>query len=142
MGDKAGVRRAAELGLKRAEAVLARDQNNPGVLAYSVYALMALGESDRAKARMNRTLMIDPDNFNMRYNFACSLWVYLKDKEAALDLLEGVFSKMTDAFLPYAKSDPDFELLHDDSRWQAMVSAAEARLAEAKAAVPATVAGG
>jgi len=29
--------------LTRAEAILARDQNNPGVLAYSAYALMALG---------------------------------------------------------------------------------------------------
>src|SRR6185437_8178161 len=56
-GDTAGVRRTAELGLTRAEAILARDQNNPGVLAYSAYALMALGEGERAKARMNRTLM-------------------------------------------------------------------------------------
>ena len=132
VGDAAAVRRAAEVTLKRAEAVLARDQNNPAVLAYSAYALMALGEGDRAKARLNRTLMIDPDNFNMRYNFACALCVYLKDKEAALEMLRSVYTSITDAFLPYAEADPDFALLHDDPRYQAMVAAAEARLAAVK----------
>ncbi|TAN01958.1 MAG: TIR domain-containing protein, partial [Rhodanobacteraceae bacterium] len=53
-GDAAGKRRAAELGLKRTEAVLAHDQQNSGVIAYSVYALAALGDGDRAKTRMER----------------------------------------------------------------------------------------
>ncbi|MGH8125293.1 MAG: TIR domain-containing protein [Rhodanobacteraceae bacterium] len=132
VGDAAAARRAAEVTLKRAEAILARDQNNPGVLAYSAYALMAMGEADRAKARMSRTLMIDPNNFNMRYNFACSLCVYLKDKAAALEMLEPLFATITDAFLPYTRVDPDLELLHEDPRWQAMVAAAEARLAALK----------
>ncbi|HET9819584.1 MAG TPA: hypothetical protein VFP92_10505, partial [Rhodanobacteraceae bacterium] len=132
LGDTAGVRRSAEIALKRADAILARDQNNPGVLAYSAYALMALGEAERAKARITRTLMIDPDNFNMRYNFACALCVYLKDKEAALEMLRSVYATITDAFLSFAKADPDFSLLHDDPRWQAMVAAAEARLAASK----------
>ncbi|HKT41631.1 MAG TPA: TIR domain-containing protein [Rhodanobacteraceae bacterium] len=135
VGDAAAARCAAEVTLKRAEAVLARDQNNPGVLAYSAYALMAMGDADRAKSRMNRTLMIDPNNFNMRYNFACSLCVYLKDKSAALEMLEPLFATITDAFLPYAKADPDLEMLHEDTRWQAMVAAAEARLAAAKDSV-------
>jgi hypothetical protein len=78
----------------------------------------------------------------MRYNFACSLCVYLQDKEAALKILESVFATMSDAFLPFAKADPDLASLHDDPRYQAMVSAAEARLAAAKAAVPVTVSGG
>src|SRR5487761_426033 len=132
LGDTAGMRRAAELALKRAETILARDQNNPGVIAYSAYALMALGDSDRAKSRMDRALLIDPDNFNMGYNFACGLSVYLKDKDAALKMLEYVFATISDAFLPYAKTDPDFQSLRDDPRYQAMVAAAEGRLAAAK----------
>jgi adenylate cyclase len=142
VGDAASTRRAAEVTLKRAEAILARDQNNPGVLAYSAAALKAVGEADRAKSRMNRTLMIDPNNFNMRYNFACALCVYLKDKETALEMLEPLFATITDAFLPYAKADPDFALLHGDSRYQAMIAAAEARLAAAKTTAPEMVAGG
>ena len=128
-GNVAGMRTAAQMALKRAEAILARDQNNSGVIGYSAYALAALGEGERAKPRMNRALLIDPDNFNMRYNFACAISVYLKDKDAALEMLGPVFETMTEAFLPYAKGDPDFDFLRDDPRYQAMVAAAEARLA-------------
>ncbi|HEX7368835.1 MAG TPA: TIR domain-containing protein [Rhodanobacteraceae bacterium] len=136
MGDTAGMRRAAAMALQRAEVVLARDQNNAIVIAYSANALAALGEGGRAKARMNRALLIDPDNWNMRYNFACALSAYLKDRDAALDMLHGAFETISDAFLPYAKVDPDFELLHDDPRYAAMLAAAEARLAAAKDAAP------
>jgi adenylate cyclase len=131
IGDAAGTRRAAQLALKRAEAILARDQNNSAVMGYSAYAFAALGENERAKSRMNRAMLIDPDNFNMRYNFACAISVYLKDKEAALDMLRSVFETVTESFMPYLKADPDLELLHDDPRYQAMVAAAEARLAGA-----------
>ncbi|MBS0571351.1 MAG: hypothetical protein JSS28_12130 [Proteobacteria bacterium] len=127
--NQTGMLRAAELAVKRAEAILTRDQNNSGVIAYMSYALAALGDGDRAKSRMNRAMLIDPDNWNMRYNFACALSVYLKDRQAALDMLESVFATVTAGFLPYAKVDPDFEFLRDDPRYMAMVEAAEARLA-------------
>ena len=128
LGEVAGMRRAAQLALKRAEAVLTQDQNNSMVSGYSAYALAALGEGERAKARMERALLIDPANFNMRYNFACALCTYLKDKEGALDMLTRVFETITDTFLPYAKADPDLDLLRDDPRYKTMIAAAEARL--------------
>jgi adenylate cyclase len=131
VGDAVGKRRAAELALKRTESVLAQDQYNSGVTAYSAYAHAALGEGERAKARMERTLLIDPENFNTRYNFACALSVHLKDKQAALDMLESAFAMVSEVFLPYAKVDPDLDFLRDDPRYQAMVTAAEARLAGA-----------
>ena len=131
VGDAVGKRRAAELALKRTESVLAQDQYNSGVTAYSAYALAALGEGERAKARMERTLLIDPENFNTRYNFACALSVHLKDKQAALDMLESAFAMVSEVFLPYAKVDPDLDFLRDDPRYQAMLAAAEARLAGA-----------
>ena len=81
---------------------------------------------------MDRALLFDPDNFIMRYNFACGLSVYLKDKEGALNMLDSVFATVSDAFLPYAKADPDFKSLQDNPRFQTMVAAAEARLAAAK----------
>ena len=129
LGDAAGMRRAAQQALKRAETILVHDQNNSMVAGYSAYALAALGEGERAKARMERALLIDPSNFNMRYNFACAISVYLKDKEAALDMLGPVFETISDTFLPYAKADPDLDLLRGDPRYQAMQAAAEARLA-------------
>jgi adenylate cyclase len=135
VGDAAGMRRSAELALKRCEAVLAHDQNNSGVIGYSVYALAVLGDGERAKARMNRALLVDPDNFNMRYNFACALCQQLQDKEAALAMLKSVFASISEEFLPYAKADSDLDSLHDDPRYQAMVEAAEARLAAARTVI-------
>jgi adenylate cyclase len=128
VGDPVGKRRAAELALKRTESVLAQDQYNSGVTAYSAYALAALGEGERAKARMERTLLIDPENFNTRYNFACALSVHLKDKQGALDMLESAFAMVSEVFLPYAKVDPDLDFMRDDPRYLAMVAAAEKRL--------------
>jgi adenylate cyclase len=129
LGDVAGMRRAAQQALKRAEAILVHDMNNSMVAGYSAYALAALGEGERAKARMDRALLIDPQNLNMRYNFACALCVYSKDKNASLEMLGPVFDSITDTFLPYAKADPDLNLLRDDQRYQAMEAAAETRLA-------------
>ncbi|MGH8279346.1 MAG: TIR domain-containing protein [Gammaproteobacteria bacterium] len=131
LGDAAGLHRAAEVALKRADAFLAHDQSNAGVIAYSANALGALGEGERAKARMNRALLIDPDNWNMRYNFACALCGYLKDNNAALEMLKSLTTTATRPLLEYVKADPDFESLHNDPRYQAMVAAAEARLAKA-----------
>jgi adenylate cyclase len=134
VGDEAGTRRAAELTLKRSEVTLMHDPNNYVVTGYSATALAALGEAERAKARMERALLIDPGNFTARYNFACMLSVLLKDKDAALKMLGPLFETITDSFLAYAKTDPDLGFLHGDPRYQAMVAAAEVRLAAAKAA--------
>jgi adenylate cyclase len=129
IGDATSKRRAAQLALKRTETLLAQDPYNFGVTAYSAYALAALGEGERAKARMERTLLIDPFNFNTRYNFGCALSVHLQDKQAAIDMLGPAFEKIADAFLTYAKADPDLDLLRDDPRFKAMITAAEMRLA-------------
>ncbi|HTL50015.1 MAG TPA: TIR domain-containing protein [Steroidobacteraceae bacterium] len=129
LGDVEGKRRSAQRALDRAEAILAHDPNNSMVAGYSAYALCALGEGERAKTRMERAMLIDPKNFNMRYNFACALCVYLKDKEASLRMVGPVFDTVTEMFLPYVKADPDLDLLRDDPRFQALVSATEARLA-------------
>ena len=129
LGDVAGMRGAAEIALKRADAFLSHDQSNAGVIAYSANALGALGEGDRAKARMNRAMLIDPDNWNMRYNFACALSVYLKDTDATLKMIKSLLETATEPLLDYMRADPDFDHLHGDPRWQAMIAAAEARLA-------------
>ncbi|MBU6478862.1 MAG: hypothetical protein KGQ32_13105, partial [Xanthomonadaceae bacterium] len=52
LGDTAGRLRAAAVAVQRADAVLARDQNNVAVIAFSANALAAAGEAERARARM------------------------------------------------------------------------------------------
>ena len=137
VGNTQGTLRAARITLARAEKVLAQDPNNGTVLGYSAYAHAALGEAERAKERMNRALLIDPDNWNMRYNFGCVLIIYLKEIDAALDLLGPVFDKATVGIVTYAKGDPDFVVLRDHPRFQAMIAAAEARLAAEHEGAPA-----
>jgi adenylate cyclase len=122
-------RRVAQITLSRTEKTLAQDPNNAAAMAYGSNALAALGESERAMDWMNRALLIDPDNMNARYNFACVMASHLKESEAALKLLGPVFETLAIGFLNHAKADPDLDPLRDDPRFKAMVAAAETRLA-------------
>lgn len=129
IGNESGKRRAARLALARSEKVLAQDPNNATVMGYSVYALGALGEAERAKELMKRALLIDPENWNMRYNFACVLVIHLNEIEAALDMLAPELEKATIGRLNHVRVDPDFAAVRDHPRFKAMLTAAEARLA-------------
>ena len=100
-------------------------------MAYGANALAVLGEAERAKDWISRALLIDPDNMNARYNFACVLTTHLKEPDAALELLGSIFETLAIGFLNHAKADPDLDPLRDDPRFKAMVAAAEARLAGA-----------
>ncbi len=131
VGNVQAALRVAQITLSRTEKTLAQDRNNAAAMAYGSNALAALGESERAKEWMNRALLIDPDNMNARYNFACVLTRHVKDTDAALELLGPVFEKLAIGFLNHAKVDPDLDLLREDARFKAMVAAAEARLAAA-----------
>ncbi len=131
VGNSQAVLRAAQITLERTEKVLTLDRNNGTAIGHGSNALAVLGQAERAKEWMNRALLVDPDNYNMRYNFACSLAAYLKDSKAALDMLDPVFAHMSTGLLMHAKVDPDFDHIRDDPRFKAMIAAAEARLAEA-----------
>ena len=131
MGNFQAALRIAQITLARTEKTLAQDPNNGTAMAYGAISLAALGEAERAKDWISRALLIDPDNMNARYNFACSLTTYLKDPDAALELLGPVFETMAIAWLNHAKADPDLEPIRGHPRYQAMVAAAETRLAAA-----------
>ena len=130
IGDVEGAQRAARRGLERAEKIIAQDPANGSAMSYAVGALAALGESERAKEWAERAMLLDPDNLNMKYNFACTLVLELRDYEAALDLLEPTFEKMRVEAVNWAKTDPDFDAIRDHPRFKAMLAKVEARLAQ------------
>jgi adenylate cyclase len=134
LGDMEGARRAARMCLARAEAILAQDRSNGTAMGYGANALAVLGEADRCRDWIRRALLIDPDNQLMRVNFACALSAHLKDIDGALDLLGPYLAQVTRSDLEWAKADPDMDPLREDPRFQAMIAAAEARLAAAEAA--------
>jgi adenylate cyclase len=111
LGNTRAAMRIAQTTLARTEKTLAQDPNNGTAMAYGAIALGSLGEAERAKDWISRTLLIDPDNMNARYNFACTLATYLKEYDAALELLEPVFATMATGFLNHAKADPDLDPL-------------------------------
>jgi adenylate cyclase len=98
-------------------------------MGFAIGALAVLGEVERAKEWAARALLLDPDNVNLRYNFACSLITELHDYDAALDLLAPRFEKMPIEVLNWVRTDPDLDAIREHPRFTAMLAAAEARLA-------------
>lgn len=128
LGDHEAMRRAAEVTLARVEKVLAQDRNNGNAVGHGSDALAVLGQAERSKEWMERSLLIDPDNLNMRYNFACALALHLNDKDAAIEMLRPVVARSAAGQIQYTKVDTDLASLHDDPRFQAMIAEAEARI--------------
>ncbi|MGH6876461.1 MAG: TPR end-of-group domain-containing protein [Rhizomicrobium sp.] len=112
----------------RTERAVALDKSNGSAMGFAVIALAALGESEKAREWIDRALLIDPENLNMRYNFACALSLHLKDTDAVLDLLRPLIAATNRTWLNHMKIDPDLDAVRSDLRFQAMVAAAEARL--------------
>ena len=128
IGDKEGARRAARRALERCEKIVAAEPDNGSALGFAVGALAALGEAERAKAWAERALLLDPDNQNLRYNFACTLITDLHEYDAALELLGPRFETMPIEVLNWVRTDPDLDRIRDDPRFKAMFAAAEKRL--------------
>ncbi|MGB9332162.1 MAG: TIR domain-containing protein [Steroidobacteraceae bacterium] len=130
VGNSQAALRIARITLSRVEKMLAQDPNNATGMGCGAIALAVLGEGERAKDWISRALLVDPDNMNARYNFACSLTSFLKKPEvdAALELLRPVFETLAAGFLAHAKADPDLDPLRSDPRFQAMITGAEKRL--------------
>jgi adenylate cyclase len=129
LGDHDAAQRAAKTALERCENFLMRDPNNGAALGHSSIALALMGEGERAKEKMDRALLVDPDNITMRYNFACLLANYLHDKDAALEMLRPAFEQMGAGLVHHAKIDPDLAPIRDDPRFEQMLIAADKRLA-------------
>jgi adenylate cyclase len=130
LGDADGARRAAQRALARAERVVALEPDNGSAMGFLVGALATLGEAERAKEWIARAMLLDPDNMNMQYNFACALVLDLHDYDAALDLFDPILKKIRMDSVNWMKIDPDLDAIRDHPRFKAMLAAAEGRLTQ------------
>ena len=128
-GDADAANFAAQRALLRCEKAVAAEPDNGSAMGFLVTALATLGERERVFEWIERATLLDPDNLNMRYNFACMMITSLQDKERALELLAPLFEIFRADSLNWMRTDPDMDPLRDDPRFRAMFAAAEARLA-------------
>ncbi|MEO8176813.1 MAG: TIR domain-containing protein [Sphingomicrobium sp.] len=119
---------AAKMAVAEAEKILAQDPSNGAALSFGASGLAALGQVENAKEWMERAMLIDADNLDMRYNFACALASFLDDKEGALRLLERNFAAVGAYQIRVAETDPDLDTLRLDPRFQAILANARKRL--------------
>ena len=133
-GDVPRAHDAATMMVNGAEKVLAQDPSNAAALGLVATGLAILGERQRAREWIDRALLIDPDNLNIRYNFACALANELQEIDFALDLIEEALDQTTGFIIRVAESDPDMDMLRDNPRFQAALASAKTRLANTSAA--------
>ena len=126
-GDSEGARSAARRTLDRIAPVIAAEPDHGNALSFGAGALVLLGEIERAEEWIERALLLDPDNDNMRHNVVCAL-TSAGQYERAMDLLEPMFPLMQPEGLRWAQFDPDFDPIRDHPRFKALVAATEARL--------------
>ena len=123
------LKRAAQMTLRRAEQASAQDPSNGSAVCAAATSLAALGQPERSRERIDRALLIDPDNLVVRYNLACTLVTFLDDKTGALELLEPYFAQSGPTEIAHAAADPDMDPIRDDPAFEKMLSDAKARVA-------------
>lgn len=128
LGNRDGVVRGAEMMHSQSEKVLAEDPSNGAALGICAGGYAIAGNRERAMETIERALLIDPDNLRMRYNFACVLSAYLKERDAALDLLEPVLAQAGGTLVRAAGVDADLDFLRGEARFDNALAAAVKRL--------------
>jgi adenylate cyclase len=131
IGDKAGEMDAAKRTLERVKRLIVAEPDHGGALSFGVTALVTLGEVDRAREWAERAMLLDPKNYNLMYNLACSM-IALGEMDEALKLLEPLFTSAQTPSLHWWKIDSDLDPIRSDPRFKAMLEQAEARLATAQ----------
>ena len=128
VGNASGARHAAEMAVAGAERALAHDPTNGAALGTAVTGLAVLGERERAQDRIERGLLVAPENVLLRYNIACILALKLQDPNGALDLLEPIVGSLSQSGLKAFVADPDFDTLRGNPRYDALLERASRRL--------------
>jgi adenylate cyclase len=122
LGEPEKVRHAATKMVSESEKALQQDPSNGAALGIIAGGYAILGETDRTREWIQRAMLIDPDNLNMKYNFACILATYVGDKDEALRLLDITLAVSGEMQLRVAETDPDLDCLREDPRFQRIIA--------------------
>ena len=95
--------------VSEAQRAVQQDPSNGAALGILAGGYALLGEEEKTREWIDRALLIDPDNLNMRYNFACVLAGHLGDKEGALKMLQSTLPLAGEFQVRIADTDPDFD---------------------------------
>jgi len=117
LGRDAEKESAARRGIERAERELTLHPDNPRPAYLGATALVTLGQNDRAKEWLARTLAIDPDDILTQYNAAC-IYSRLGEIDAAFDLLERLLPYANHETKAWINHDSDFDPLRKHPRYQ------------------------
>ena len=126
----------AQQMLERSERVLEQDSLNASALGVSAAALTILGDLNGAKERIERAMIVDPDNINMPYNFACMLANWVGDLEGALDMLEPMMPRQSRSLMITMLADPDMDPLREHPRFKHMFAEAMKRTGVTEDMIP------
>ena len=126
-GERAKLREAAKMMVSEAQRAVQQDPSNGAALGILAGGYALLGEEAKTREWIDRALLVDPDNLNLRYNFACVL-SGMGDKEEALKMLQSTLPRAGEFQVRVAETDTDLDLLRDDPRFEAMLDRARKRL--------------
>jgi adenylate cyclase len=138
LGDEESAARAAQMAIAAAERALVNDPTNGSALSTVVTGLSILKQRERVNEWIDRALLVSPENIFMRYNFACSLALQFGDREAALELLEPIFPRLSASACKAVAADPDLDTLRDNPRFKRLLEEARERTAAEQATPAAT----
>jgi adenylate cyclase len=127
-GERTKVQEAAKMMVSEAQRAVQQDPSNGAALGILAGGYALLGQEEKTREWIDRALLIDPDNLNMRYNFACVLAGHLGDKEGALRMLQSTLPLSRAYQVRIAEYDPDFDAIRDDPRFQQLLETAKKRV--------------
>jgi len=129
--DKVRAMEAAKRTLERVEKMIVAEPDHGVALGFGVMALATLRQTDRAREWAGRAMLLDPTNYNLMYNLACSM-IAMGEVDEALKLLDPVFKAAQAQSLNWWKIDSDLDPIRNDARFKAMLEQAETRLATSR----------
>ena len=127
--DEPAQLRTAERMLANAEAMVERDPKNHYAYGRGANALVALDQLQRAQDWIERALLIAPENIDLRYNFACTLFADPEHHELGLNHLEYVLERSIGSIVRRIDLDTDLDPVREHPRFEQMYEAAKERVA-------------